>query len=149
MQVILKEKIAKLGGVGDLVNVKSGYARNCLLPQDKALRASKENKESFEAQRKALEKIEADRKKEAESKAEKLKNISLEVKAKCGDEGKLFGSIGTRDLAELVAKNGIDVEKQQLRMPHGVIRELGEYEFSIHLYSDMDVTLKVKVIAED
>lgn len=149
MQVILKEKIAKLGGVGDLVNVKSGYARNFLLPQDKALRATKANKETFESQRKALEKLESDRKTAAEAKAEKLKSISLEVKAKCGDEGKLFGSIGTRDLAQLITEKGVEVEKQQLRMPHGVIRELGEYEFSIHLYSDIDVSLKVKVISED
>ena len=149
MQVILKEKIAKLGGVGDLVSVKSGYARNFLLPQDKALRATKENKESFESQRKALEKLESDKKIAAESKAEKLKSISLEIKAKCGDEGKLFGSIGTRDLAKIITEKGVEVEKQQLRMPHGVIRELGEYEFSIHLYSDVNVSLKAKIIAED
>lgn len=149
MQVILKENIGKLGKVGDLVAVKSGFARNFLFPQDKALRATKENKDVFEKQRKDLEKLEAERLKAAEAKAGKLKEISLEIKAKAGDEGKLFGSIGTRDLANLLNEKGVEVEKQQLRMPHGIIRELGEYEFSIHLYSDIEISLKVAVVAED
>ena len=109
----------------------------------------KKNKDVFEKQRKDLEKLEAERLKAAEAKAEKLKEISLEIKAKAGDEGKLFGSIGTRDLANLLNEKGVEVEKQQLRMPHGIIRELGEYEFSIHLYSDIEITLKVAVVAED
>ena len=149
MQVILKENIGKLGKVGDLVAVKSGFARNFLFPQDKALRATKENKDVFEKQRKDLEKLESERLKVAQAKADKLKEISLEIKTKCGDEGKLFGSIGTRDLANLLNEKGVEVEKQQLRMPHGIIRELGEYEFSIHLYADIEISLKVAVIAED
>jgi large subunit ribosomal protein L9 len=149
MQVILKENIGKLGKVGDLVAVKSGFARNFLFPQDKALRATKDNKDAFDKQRKDLEKLETERLKLAEAKAAKLKEISLEIKAKAGDEGKLFGSIGTRDLANLLNEKGVEVEKQQLRMPHGIIRELGEYEFSIHLYADIEISLKVVVIAED
>ena len=149
MQVILKENLGKLGKVGDLVAVKSGFARNFLFPQDKALRATKENKDSFEKQRKDLEKLESERLKIAQAKAEKLKEISLEIKTKCGDEGKLFGSIGTRDLANLLQEKGVEVDKQQLRMPHGIIRELGEYEFSIHLYADIEISLKVVVVAED
>ncbi len=149
MQVILKENVGKLGKVGDLVVVKSGFARNFLFPQDKALRATKENKETFEKQRKDLEKLESERLKIAQAKADKIKELSLEIKAKCGDEGKLFGSIGTRDLAHLLQEKGVEVEKQQLRMPNGIIREIGEYDFNIHVYADIDITLKVNVISED
>ena len=151
MQVILKEKVSKLGSIGDLVDVKSGFARNFLIPQGKALRATKINKEAFEQQRKDLESIEAKRLKDAQALETKLNDISLEIKAKCGDEGKLFGSIGTKDLADLITEKtekGVVVDKQQLRMPHGVIRELGEYEFNIHLHTDVDVKLKVTVVAD-
>jgi len=146
MQVILKEKIRNLGQLGDSVNVKPGFARNFLIPQGKALRANKENLAHFEAQRAELERLEGERLKSAQECAAKLAEIKLELSAKAGEGGKLFGSIGTRDIAEYISSNGVELAKHQVRMPEGVIRQVGEYQVTVHLHSDVDVTLDLSVI---
>ncbi|WDE04511.1 50S ribosomal protein L9 [Thalassomonas viridans] len=149
MEVILLDKIAKLGGLGDKVTVKSGYARNYLLPQGKAVFASKENVEHFEARRADLEKKLAEVLKAAEARAAKLNELAeVTIASKAGDEGKLFGSIGTRDIADAITEAGVEVAKSEVRLPLGTIRETGEFDIAIHLHNDVDTTVKVIVIAE-
>ena len=149
MQVILNEKIHKLGDLGECVNVKAGYARNYLMPKGMAIQATKVNMEIFESRRAELEKIAAKKLTEAEKHAKSLESLVLEIPAKAGESGKLFGSIGTRDLSAALKIKGVDVERQMIRMPEGVFRELGEYEVSLHLHTDVDVTIKVKVLEEE
>ena len=149
MEVILLDKIAKLGGLGDKVTVKSGYARNYLLPQGKAVFASKANIEHFEARRADLEKQLAEALAAAEAKAAKITELAeVTIASTAGDEGKLFGSIGTKDIADAITAAGVEVAKAQVRMPLGTIRETGEYDIVIHLHTDVDVNVKVVVIAE-
>lgn len=148
MQVILREKIRKLGNLGELVGVKPGYARNFLIPQGKALMATKANMERFEKERAELEKIAAELLAAAATRAEKLKELSVTISASAGEGGKLFGSIGTRDVAEAITKAGVEVHKHEVRMPNGVIRQIGEYELELHLHTDLDVLVKVYVVAE-
>jgi large subunit ribosomal protein L9 len=149
MEVILLDKIAKLGGLGDKVTVKSGYARNYLLPQGKAVFASKANIEHFEARRADLEKQLAEALAAAEAKAAKITELAeVTIASTAGDEGKLFGSIGTKDIADAITEAGVEVTKAQVRMPLGTIRETGEYDIVIHLHTDVDVNVKVVVIAE-
>ena len=148
MQVILKEKIRNLGDLGENVRVKPGYARNYLIPQGKALRATKANIEVFEKQREALEKAAKEKLTAAEKQAEQLNDVAFTIKAKAGEGGKLFGSIGTRDVAEHVGAKGVEVAKHQVRMPTGVIREIGEYDITIQLHTDVDAKIKLVVEAE-
>lgn len=149
MEVILLDKIAKLGGLGDQVTVKSGYARNFLLPKGKAVIASKANVEHFEARRAELEKQLADAASAAQARADKLTELAeVTIASKAGDEGKLFGSIGTRDIATAITEAGVEVTKAEVRLPHGAIRETGEFEIVIHVHADIDATVKVVVIAE-
>jgi len=149
MEVILLDKIAKLGGLGDKVTVKSGYARNYLLPQGKAVFASKANVEHFEARRADLEKQLAEALAAAEARAAKITEMAeVTIASTAGDEGKLFGSIGTKDIADALTEAGVEVSKAQVRMPLGTIREVGEYDIVIHLHTDVDVNVKVVVIAE-
>jgi len=149
MEVILLDKIAKLGGLGDQVSVKSGFARNYLLPKGKAVIASKENVAKFEAKRAEYEAQLADVLAAAEARAAKLAELAeVTIASKAGDEGKLFGSIGTRDIADAISEAGVEVVKSEVRMPHGSIRETGEFDIAIHLHSDVDATVKVVVIAE-
>ena len=149
MEVILLDKIAKLGGLGDKVTVKSGYARNYLLPQGKAVFASKANVEHFEARRAELEAKLADVLAAAEARAAKIAELSeITIASKAGDEGKLFGSIGTKDIADAVTAAGVEVVKAEVRMPHGSIRETGEFDIALHLHTDVDTSVKVVVIAE-
>lgn len=148
MQVILNEKIHKLGDLGECVNVKAGYARNYLMPQGKAIQATKVNIALFETRRSELEKIAAEKLKVAEKEAASLAEVVLEISAKAGESGKLFGSIGTRDVAEALATQGVKVDRQMIRMPEGVLRELGEYDITLHLHTDVDVTIQVKVVEE-
>jgi large subunit ribosomal protein L9 len=148
MQVILREKIRKLGNLGELVSVKPGYARNFLIPQGKALMATKANMERFEKERAELEKVAAELFAAATTRAEKLKELSITLSASAGEGGKLFGSIGTRDIAEAITKAGVEVHKHEVRMPHGIIRQIGEYELELHLHTDLDVLIKIHVIAE-
>ncbi|MDI5935548.1 50S ribosomal protein L9 [Halomonas sp. M4R5S39] len=148
MEVILLDKIGKLGGLGDKVTVKPGYGRNYLVPYGLAVPATKDNVQAFEAQRSELEAQAAERKAVAEARAAQLSEIELSLVAKAGDEGKLFGSIGPRDLAEAIASAGIDVAKSEVRMPEGPIRQTGEYDIDLHLHAEVDATVRVVVVAE-
>lgn len=149
MEVILLDKIAKLGGLGDKVSVKSGYARNYLLPQGKAVFASSANVEHFEARRAELEAKLADTLAAAEARAVKLTELAeVTIASKSGDEGKLFGSIGTRDIADAITEAGVAVVKAEVRLPLGSIRETGEFDIVIHLHNDVDTSIKITVIAE-
>jgi len=147
MQVILLDKIAKLGGLGDQVSVKSGYARNYLIPQGKAVMATKANIEAFGARRAELEAKLAANKAAAEERAAKLAELATVVIAsKSGDEGKLFGSIGTRDVADAITAAGVAVAKSEVRMGN-VLRNTGEYEVVVQLHADVKATVQVQVVA--
>ena len=149
MQVILLDKIANLGGLGDQVTVKSGYARNFLIPQGKAVMATKSNVEHFEARRADLEAKVAETLAAAEARAEKVAALEVvEIASKAGDEGKLFGSIGTRDIADAVTAAGVAVAKSEVRLPEGALRNTGEYEISLQLHSEVFATVKLNVVAE-
>ena len=148
MEVILLDKIGKLGDLGDKVTVKPGYGRNYLVPYGLAVPATKENVEAFEVQRAELEAQAAERRNEAENRAEQLNDIELSLVAKAGDEGKLFGSIGPRDLADALYQAGIEVAKSEVRMPEGPIRATGEYDIQLHLHAEVDATIRVVVVAE-
>ncbi|WP_159821571.1 50S ribosomal protein L9 [Colwellia sp. 20A7] len=149
MEVILLDKIAKLGGLGDKVSVKSGYARNYLLPQGKAVFASDANIEHFEARRAELEAKLAEVLATAEARAVKIGELAeVTIASKAGEEGKLFGSIGTRDIADAITEAGVEVTKAEVRLPLGAIRETGEFEIAIHLHNDVDTNVKVIVIAQ-
>ncbi|BEE19181.1 50S ribosomal protein L9 [Aeromonas enteropelogenes] len=147
MQVILLDKIAKLGGLGDQVSVKAGYARNYLIPQGKAVMATKANIEAFGARRAELEAKLAANKAAAEERAAKLGELAAVVIAsKAGDEGKLFGSIGTRDVAEAITAAGVAVAKSEVRMGN-VLRNTGEYEVAVQLHADVKATVQLQVVA--
>jgi len=146
MQVILLEKIGKLGSLGDLANVKSGYARNFLIPQGKAKPATKANMAEFETIKADLQAKEVTAVKDAQTKAEAMSGVVCTIKANAGDEGKLFGSIGTAEIVESLAASGHEIEKRDLNMPEA-IRFVGEYEVSVTLYTDIIVTIKVIVEA--
>lgn len=147
MQVILLDKIAKLGGLGDQVAVKAGYARNYLIPQGKAVMATKANIEAFGARRAELEAKLAANKAAAEERAAKLGELAAVVIAsKSGDEGKLFGSIGTRDVAEAITAAGVAVAKSEVRMGN-VLRNTGEYEVVVQLHADVKATVQIQVVA--
>ena len=149
MEVILLDKIAKLGGLGDKVSVKSGYARNYLLPQGKAVFASDANVEHFEARRAEIEAKLAGVLAAAEARAAKVVELAeVTIASKAGDEGKLFGSIGTRDIADAITEAGVEVAKSEVRLPLGAIRETGEFEIAIHLHNDVDTSINIVVIAE-
>lgn len=148
MQVILLDKIAKLGGLGDQVSVKAGYARNYLIPQGKAVMATKANIEAFGARRAELEAKLAANKAAAEERAAKLGELAAVVIAsKSGDEGKLFGSIGTHDIADALTASGVEVAKSEVRLPNGTIRQVGEYDVAVHLHTDVEATVRVVVVA--
>lgn len=148
MQVILLDKIAKLGGLGDQVSVKAGYARNYLIPQGKAVMATKANIEAFGARRAELEAKLAANKAAAEERAAKLGELAAVVIAsKSGDEGKLFGSIGTHDIADALTAAGVPVAKAEVRLPNGTIRQTGEYDVAVHLHTDVEAAVKLIVVA--
>ncbi len=148
MQVILLEKVGKLGDLGDQVAVKAGFGRNYLIPYGKAVPATATNVADFESRRAELEAAAADKRGTAEARAAKLVDVSITIEANAGDEGKLFGSIGTRDLAAKITEAGVEVSKREVRLPNGVIRELGEYEVAVQLHSDVTQVVAVSVIAE-
>ncbi|MFT5719840.1 MAG: large subunit ribosomal protein L9 [Motiliproteus sp.] len=148
MEVILLENVGRLGGLGDKVNVKAGYGRNFLVPFGKAVPATKSNIESFEVRRVELEKIAAEKLSAAQARAETLNVLELTIVAKSGDEGKLFGSIGTRDIADLIIAAGVAVDKNEVRLPEGVIRELGNFEVDVQIHSAVTATVKLAVVAE-
>ena len=147
MELILLEKIANLGNLGDKVNVKAGYGRNYLLPQRKAAAATAENVAAFEVRRAELEKAAAEKKAVAEARAAQLAELQITISAVAGEEGKLFGSIGTHDIADAITAAGVEVEKSEVRMPNGTIRHLGEFDVDVHLHSDVEAIVKVIVVA--
>jgi large subunit ribosomal protein L9 len=147
MQVILLDKIAKLGGLGDQVAVKAGYARNYLIPQGKAVMATKANIETFDARRAELEAKLAAGKAAAEARAATLAALATVVIAsKSGDEGKLFGSIGTRDVADAITAAGVVVAKSEVRMGN-VLRNTGDYDVVVQLHADVKATVQIQVVA--
>ena len=148
MNIILLERIVNLGDLGDEVAVKSGFARNFLIPKGKAVRASKDNRAVFEARRAELERVAQERMGAAQGRAAKLEGVIVTISAKAGDEGKLYGSVGTHDIAEALIAQGADVTKSEIRMPAGVIRVVGEYSIDVHLHTDVNVAVKVIVVPE-
>ena len=149
MDVILLTKVANLGTIGDRVKVKSGYGRNFLLPKGKATLATPDNVKRFEARRVELEKLARDQFQDAESRAAAFKDFKLQITAKAGTEGKLFGSIGTADIAEACTKAGHKVARAEVRLPTGPLRTVGEHAITLHLHTDIDVQLPVVITAED
>lgn len=148
MQVILLEKVGKLGGLGDRVTVKGGFGRNFLIPYGKAVPATKSNIADFEARRAELEATAAEKRSGAEARAAKLAGLAVTIEANAGDEGKLFGSIGTRDIADAITKAGVEISKSEVRLPTGVIREVGEFEIDIQVHSEVMQAVKLTVVAE-
>jgi len=145
MDIILLEKIDNIGGIGDQVKVKSGYARNYLIPQGKATLATPENIAKFESIRTELETKAAGELAEAQARAAKVEGQVVRIKAQAGAEGKLFGSVGTIDIANACSEFDADIERSEVRLPDGPLRILGEHEVELHLHADVNVTLKVIV----
>lgn len=148
MEVILLEKVANLGALGDKVNVKSGFGRNFLIPYGKAVPATETNLADFEARRAELQAAADAALAAAQQRAEALADFSVTIEANAGEEGKLFGSIGTRDIADAITAAGHEVKKSEVIMSSGVIRELGSYEIALSLHSDVSATVNVVVQAE-
>lgn len=146
MEVILLEKVGRLGTVGDKVSVKSGFGRNYLLPQGKAITATTANVADFEARRTELEATASDKLVSANARAVQLAELVVTIKAKAGDEGKLFGSIGARDIANAVTEAGVKLAKAEVKLPEGTLRDLGEYDVDVQLH--IDVVQAVKLVIE-
>ncbi|HAD08420.1 MAG TPA: 50S ribosomal protein L9 [Porticoccaceae bacterium] len=148
MDVILLEKVGKLGNIGDMVSVKAGFGRNFLIPQGKAVFATPDNVADFEARRAELERSAEEKLGIAQSRAEQLAGLGpVVITAVAGDEGRLFGSVGPRDIAEACTAKGVELAKSEVKMPEGAIRELGEFEVQIQLHSDVELAIAV-VVAE-
>ncbi|MBL4829551.1 MAG: 50S ribosomal protein L9 [Aliivibrio sp.] len=148
MQVILLDKIGSLGSLGDQVNVKSGYARNFLIPKGKVVMATKSNIEMFETRRAELEAKVAEQLSASQARADKLTALeAVVISSKAGDEGKLFGSIGTRDIADAVSAAGVAVAKSEVRLPEGALRNVGEFEVSIQVHSEVTAKITLNVVA--
>lgn len=148
MDVILLEKVAKLGGLGDKVAVRAGYGRNFLIPQGKAVPATAAKIAEFEARRAELEKAAAEVLAAAQARAETIGKQSVTITSKAGDEGKLFGSVGAKDIVEAATAQGIKLDRQEIRLPGGPIRHVGDYQIELHLHGDVVATLALKVAAE-
>ena len=148
MEVILLEKIHRLGALGDRVQVRSGYGRNYLIPQRKAVPATVENVARFEEQRAELERAQSDQFAAATARATALTDLVVTVTAKAGDEGKLFGSVGTLDIAAAVSATGVAVEKREVRLPNGPLREVGDHKVEVHLHADVNAEITVRIAAE-
>ena len=149
MDVILLQKVANLGNIGDRVKVRSGYGRNFLLPKGRATLATPDNVARFEARRDELEKLAREQLSSAEERATALKEYKLTITAKAGTEGKLFGSIGTSDVAEALTKAGFKIERSEVRMPNGPLRMVGDHSVGLHLHADIDIPLAVLIVAEE
>jgi len=148
MNVILLERVQNLGDLGDQVNVKAGYGRNFLIPQGKAVSASKDNVAKFEARRADLEKAATEKLTAAETRKVTLEVLEITITQQAGDEGKLFGSVGTHDIAEAITAAGVEVSRAEVRLPEGALRQVGDYEVSIELHSDVQAAVKLSVVAE-
>ncbi len=148
MEVILLQKIENLGALGDKVTVKAGYGRNYLVPTGRAVFATKENLEAFEARRAELEKEAAEALAAAEERKSKIEQLSISISSKAGDEGKLFGSVGTADIAQAATDAGVEIEKREVRLPEGPFHLIGDFEVMIHLHTDVDAVLKLSIVPE-
>ncbi|MDH5184426.1 MAG: 50S ribosomal protein L9 [Gammaproteobacteria bacterium] len=148
MEVILLEKVANLGNLGDKVNVKPGYGRNFLMPRGKAIAATEANVASFEARRAELEKIAAGVLAVAQARADKIEGMSVDIVRIAGEEGKLFGSVGTVDIADALNAAGAEVEKSEIRLPNGALREVGEFDVDVQVDSEITASIKVNIISE-
>jgi large subunit ribosomal protein L9 len=148
MEVILLEKVENLGSLGDRVHVKPGYGRNFLIPSGKATPATEEHIKAFEARRAELEKAAAEALAEAEARRDRLEDMTVTVRAKAGEEGKLSGSIGTADIAEAISAAGVEVERSEVRLPEGAFRQLGEYQVQLHLHSDVNTEITLLIEPE-
>jgi large subunit ribosomal protein L9 len=149
MEVILLEKIRRLGDLGDKVRVKPGFGRNFLIPHGKAVPATPENVAKFEARRAELEKAQGEALAVAAARAEKLSALTLVIRRKAGDEGKLFGSVSTGDIAEAATAAGVELHKHEVRLPEGPFRAVGEYAVALSLHADVDANVKLRIEAED
>jgi large subunit ribosomal protein L9 len=149
MDVILLQKVANLGTIGDRVNVKSGYGRNYLLPQGKATLATPANVAKFEARRAELERVAREQHGDAEQRAKALEGFTLTITAKAGSEGKLFGSVGTADIAEAATKAGQKLTRSEVRLPNGPLRVVGDHVVNLHLHTDVNVPLAISIVAEE
>ena len=147
MEVILLEKVAQLGDPGDLVNVKAGYGRNFLIPNGKAVRADEENKAEYEKRKEALLSAEAERKDLAINLASGMESLVIEITAEVSEEGTLYGSVGTREIADALVEKGHQVEKSAVRLPEGVLKEVGEYAIDVELHPEVIAPIMVKIIA--
>ncbi len=148
MEVILLEKVGKLGGLGDKVKVNAGYGRNYLLPFGKAVAATETNVADFEARRAELEKSQAEALSAAQARGEKLQGLEVTITTKAGDEGKLFGSIGTRDIADAIVAAGVEANKSEVRLPNGALREVGQYEIDVQVHSEVTSAINLTIAAE-
>lgn len=149
MNVILLEKIRNLGDLGDSVTVAAGYGRNFLIPQGKAVPATKENIKHFEERRAELQAAADEKLAKAQARAEQLAGLTVTITANAGDEGKLFGSVGTADIADAVTAQGVELQKKEVRMPEGAIRQTGEFTFEVHLHPEVEANIKVVVVGEE
>ena len=149
MEVILLENVSNLGRLGDKVKVKSGFGRNFLVPYGKAVPATEANLAEFEARRAELEKAAAESKAAAEARAEVLNEAEATITAKVGDEGKLFGSIGTKEIADAFSSDAVTIEKSEVRLPEGVLRNVGDFEIALQLHSEVSVTVKLAIVGEE
>ncbi len=147
MEVILLEKVAQLGDPGDLVNVKAGYGRNFLIPTGKAVRADAENKAEYEKRREALLSAEADRRESAEKLSETMESLEVVIEAQVSEEGTLYGSVGTREISDSLIAKGFEIEKSAVRLPEGVLKEVGEYSVDIQLHPEVIKTISVTISA--
>ena len=148
MEIILLEKIENLGAMGDRANVKPGYGRNFLIPKGKAAPATEANIAEFESRRAELEKQAAEVLAAAEARRDQLADLTVTITSKAGDEGKLFGSVGTADIAAAITEGGVAVERTEVRLPTGAFRQVGEYDVQLHLHSDVDATIKLVIAPE-
>ena len=148
MEVILMEKVANLGELGDVVKVKDGFARNFLIPQGKAKRATEANLKAFESRRAELEKAQGEQLSKAQERGAKLEGLTIQVTQKAGPDGRLFGSVTNYDIVEALKKHGHEVERAQIRMPQGPLKQVGEFPIQVALHTDVMATIKVSVLGE-
>lgn len=148
MQIILMEKVLNLGQLGDVVKVKQGYARNFLIPQGKAKRATDANIKEFEGRRAELEKVAGEKLAAAQARAEKLEGITVQIPAKAGVDGRLFGSVTTSDVAEALTKQGVEVKKFEVLLPNGPMKHVGDFPITLHLHTDVNANITVSVLGE-
>jgi len=148
MEVILLEKVRNLGNLGDQVKVKSGFARNFLIPYGKAVSANEENRTKFEAQRAELEKVQADALGKARARAETMSGATVQILCKVSDEGKLFGSVTTRDICDAMKQAGFELAKSEIHLDHGALKEVGDHEISVSLHPEVNFKIIVSVVGE-